>query len=220
MFQGPALTWCNSVVSARGTDDVDEMPWTEFKELMFKKYCPRNEIQKLEQEFWKLEMSGPAHQEYTTRFQEVSKLVPHLSTPESKWVERYVYGLAPQVHGLTMSARPKTSQEAIEISATFTDEVVRNGAFAKVEPNDKRKCNNKNTHVRSGRNSNSFKRPANAIRSYAATQLATPSNHTGRVGYAGPHPLCNKCNLHHVGHCQPCRKCNHLGHPEKNCRMG
>jgi hypothetical protein len=47
------------------------MPWTEFKELMLKKFCPRNEIQKLEQEFWKLEMSGLA-QEYTTRFQEVS----------------------------------------------------------------------------------------------------------------------------------------------------
>jgi hypothetical protein len=62
------------------------MLWTDFKELMLKKYCPRNEIQKLEQEFWKLEMSGPAHQEYTTRFQEVSQFVPHLSTPDpSGW---------------------------------------------------------------------------------------------------------------------------------------
>jgi hypothetical protein len=92
MFQGPALTCWNTIVSARGTDAVDEMPWTEFKELMLKKFCPRNEIQKLEQEFWKMSLNGPTHQEYTTRFQEVSQLVPHLSTPESKWVERYVYG--------------------------------------------------------------------------------------------------------------------------------
>jgi hypothetical protein len=143
-------------------------------------------------------MSGPAHQEYTTRFQEISQLVPHLSTPESKWVERYVYGLAPQVCGLTMSARPKTAKEAIKIYATFTDEAVRNGAFGKIESNDNRKLNNKSNHVGSSRN-NSFKRPANAIRSYAATQPPAPSNQTGRTSYVGPHPLCSKCNLHHVG---------------------
>jgi hypothetical protein len=113
MFQGPDLTWWNTIVYARSTDVVDKMPWTEFKELMLMKFYPRNEIQKLVQEFWKMSMSGPAHQEYTNRFQEVSQLVPHLSTLESKWVERYVYGLAPQVRGLTMSARPKTHQEAI-----------------------------------------------------------------------------------------------------------
>jgi hypothetical protein len=74
-------------------------------------------------------MFGPAHQEYTTRFQEFAQLVPHLSTPKSKWIERHVYRLASQVRGLTMSARPKTPQEAIELSATFTDEALRSGAF-------------------------------------------------------------------------------------------
>jgi hypothetical protein len=97
MFQGPALTWWNSIVSARGTDAVDEMQWTEFKELMIKKFCPRHEIQKLEQKFWKIKMFSPAHQDYTTRFQEVAQRVPHFSTPKSKWVEQYLYGLAFQV---------------------------------------------------------------------------------------------------------------------------
>jgi hypothetical protein len=68
-----------------------------------------------------------------------------------------------------MSARHKTAQEAIEISATFTDEAVRNGAFGKVESNDKRKWNDMKIHVGSSRNSNSFKKPANAIRNYVAT---------------------------------------------------
>jgi hypothetical protein len=169
MFQCPAFTWWNSIISARGADAVDEMLWTDFKDLMLKMFFPRNKIQKLEQEFWKMSINGPAHQEYTTRFQEVSQLVPHLSTPESKWVERYVYGLAPRVRGLTMGARPKTPQEAIEISTTFTDEGVRNVAFGKVEPNDKRKWTNKVNHVGASRNSNTFKRPANAIQSIAAT---------------------------------------------------
>jgi hypothetical protein len=90
-----------------------------------------------------------------------------------------------------MSAQPKTSHEAIEISATFTDEDVRNGAFGKVEPNDKRKWNNKVNHVGASRNSNTFKRPANAIRRYATTQPPAQANEAGRVGYAGPHPLFN-----------------------------
>jgi hypothetical protein len=68
MFQGPTLTLWNSIISTRGTDVVDEMQLTEFKELMIKKFCPRNEIHKLEQEFWEHEMYGLAHQEYTTRF--------------------------------------------------------------------------------------------------------------------------------------------------------
>jgi hypothetical protein len=38
MFQGPALTWWNSVVAARGADAVDEMLWTDFKEILFKKF--------------------------------------------------------------------------------------------------------------------------------------------------------------------------------------
>jgi hypothetical protein len=81
MFQGPALSRWNSIVSAGGTDVVDEMQWTEFKELMIKKFCSRNEIQKLEQEFWKLEMYGPTHQEYTTSILESCSTSPPFVYP-------------------------------------------------------------------------------------------------------------------------------------------
>jgi hypothetical protein len=119
-----------------------------------------------------------------------------------------------------MSARPKTYQDAIEISATLTDEAVRNGVFGKVKPNDKRKWNNKNNDVGSSRNSNSFKKPANAIRSYITTQPPSPANQTGRTGYAGSHPKCNQCNYHHSGQFQSFKKCNCQGHSEKNYKMG
>jgi hypothetical protein len=95
LFQGATLTWWNSIVSARGRDSLESMTWPEFKELVLKEFCPRNEIQKLEQEFQGLQMLGSAHQEYTTRFQEVAQLVPHLCTPESRWIERYIWGFAP-----------------------------------------------------------------------------------------------------------------------------
>jgi hypothetical protein len=124
LFQGVALTWWNSVISARGRDSLEAMSWPEFKELVVKKFYPRNEIQKLEQEFHGLEMMGPTHQDYITRFQEVAQLVPHLCNLESKWIEHYIWGLAPQVCSTTIGRNPKTAQEAIEFSAALTDEAI------------------------------------------------------------------------------------------------
>ncbi|GKE49566.1 hypothetical protein Tco_1480824 [Tanacetum coccineum] len=48
------------------------------------------------------------HAAYTDRFQELARLVPHLVTPESRMIERYVYGLAPQIRGMVAAMEPKT----------------------------------------------------------------------------------------------------------------
>nr|GEV56225.1 reverse transcriptase domain-containing protein [Tanacetum cinerariifolium] len=42
-------------------------------------------------------MVEAGHVAYTDRFHELARLVPHLVTPESRKIERYVYGLAPQI---------------------------------------------------------------------------------------------------------------------------
>ncbi|GJU33445.1 putative reverse transcriptase domain-containing protein [Tanacetum coccineum] len=40
-----------------------------------------------------------------------------------------------------------------------------------------------------------------------------------RKGYAGPHPLCNKCGYHHVGPCTvKCNNCKRVGHQTRDCR--
>ena len=70
------------VVLTKERDTVNKMSWEEFKTLVIEKYCPYNEVEKIETEFWKLEMVGAAHQEYTNRFNELSRLVPQLVTPE------------------------------------------------------------------------------------------------------------------------------------------
>jgi hypothetical protein len=59
LFRGSALTWWNSIVHARGCDGLEYMSWPEFKELVLNKFCLRNEIQKLEQEFQGLERVSP-----------------------------------------------------------------------------------------------------------------------------------------------------------------
>ncbi|GKB37860.1 putative reverse transcriptase domain-containing protein, partial [Tanacetum coccineum] len=40
-----------------------------------------------------------------------------------------------------------------------------------------------------------------------------------RKGYAGPHPLCNKCRYHHVGPCTvKCNNCKRVEHQTRDCR--
>ncbi|GJT56120.1 alkaline ceramidase-like protein [Tanacetum coccineum] len=45
---GVALTWCKSHVN--GQDTTHSMPWNTLMKMMTAKYCPRNEIKKLEME--------------------------------------------------------------------------------------------------------------------------------------------------------------------------
>ncbi|PWA60669.1 reverse transcriptase domain-containing protein [Artemisia annua] len=38
-----------------------------------------------------------------------------------------------------------------------------------------------------------------------------------RRGYAGPHPKCTRCNLHHSGDCPKYNVCQRTGHLGRNC---
>ncbi|GKA65027.1 hypothetical protein Tco_0764734, partial [Tanacetum coccineum] len=92
-----------------------------------------HEMQKLESELWNHAMVGAGHAAYTDRFHELARLVPHLVTPESRMIERYMYGLALQIHGMVAATEPKTMQKAVQISGALTDKAVRNESIKKVE---------------------------------------------------------------------------------------
>ncbi|GJT60046.1 hypothetical protein Tco_1003579 [Tanacetum coccineum] len=59
------------------------------------------------------------------RFHELAKLVPHLVTPESSRIKRYINGLAPQIRGMLWATQPTTIQIAIFTAGILTDEAVR-----------------------------------------------------------------------------------------------
>ncbi|GJY24438.1 putative reverse transcriptase domain-containing protein [Tanacetum coccineum] len=84
MLQGRALTWWNTLVQTRGRAAAIAQPWEDFKKLLMKEYCPDDEIQKLESEFWNHKMVGSDIDGYTARFHELARLVPHMVTPESQ----------------------------------------------------------------------------------------------------------------------------------------
>ncbi|GJY43758.1 hypothetical protein Tco_0431971 [Tanacetum coccineum] len=85
-----------------------------------------HEMQNLETMLWNHVMVGAGHVAYTDRFHELARLVPHLVTPESRKIERYVYGLALQIRGMVTATEPKTIQKVVQISGALTDEAVRN----------------------------------------------------------------------------------------------
>ncbi|GKE69370.1 reverse transcriptase domain-containing protein [Tanacetum coccineum] len=132
-FVGKALTWWNSQIRTVSREVAISMSWNDFKFMMIQEFYPSHEMQKLESELWNHAMVGASHVAYTDRFHELARLVPHSVTPESKMIERYVYGLAPQIRGIVPAMEPKTIQKAVQIFGALTDEAVRNGSIKKVE---------------------------------------------------------------------------------------
>nr|GEY99544.1 hypothetical protein [Tanacetum cinerariifolium] len=120
MLQGRALTWWNTLVQTRGRATTIAQSWEAFKKLLMEEYCPDDEVEKLELEFWNHKMVGSAIDGYTARFHELARLVPHMVTTESQRVNRYIQGLAPEIKAHVTSSQPATIQVAVSMANRLT----------------------------------------------------------------------------------------------------
>ncbi|GJR10028.1 putative reverse transcriptase domain-containing protein [Tanacetum coccineum] len=206
-FMNKALTWWNTQVQARGREAAIGMSWTDFKALLVEELCPSNEMEKLESEFWNHKMVGANHAGYTDRFHELAKLVPHLVTPESSRIKRYIAGLAPEIRGMLRATQPTTIQSAILRAGILTDEAVSCGTLTK--GNEKRKGVEESSKHGSGRNDD---KRAKVSKGFVAAT-------THRNEYVGSLPKCAKCLAHHPKDrpCLVCFNCQKPGHIARNC---
>ncbi|GKE24749.1 putative reverse transcriptase domain-containing protein [Tanacetum coccineum] len=165
-------------------------------------------MQKSESELWNHAIVGDSHAAYTDRFHELARLVPHFVTPESRMIESYVYGHAPQIRGMVAATEPNTMQKEMQISGALTDEAVRNGSIKKVK---KRGNVGETSKDKNGRDDNKRTRIGNVF--------ATTVNPVGRENM-GTYSKCTTCNSYHApgGPCRTCFNCNRPRHLAKDCR--
>nr|GEX38764.1 putative reverse transcriptase domain-containing protein [Tanacetum cinerariifolium] len=161
-----------------------------------------------ETELWNHAMVKAGHAMYTDRFHELARLVPHLVTPESRKIERYVYGLALQIRKMVATTEPKTIQKAVQISGALTDEAVRNGSIKKVK---KRGNVGEPSKDKNGKDDNKRAMSGNV---FATTVSPVRRENTGTW------PKCATCNSYHApeGPYRTCFNCNHPGHLAKDCK--
>ncbi|GKD67242.1 putative reverse transcriptase domain-containing protein, partial [Tanacetum coccineum] len=144
------------------------------KGLMRKEFCPNNELQKLESQFWCHAMVGAGHAAYTGRFQKLARLVPHLVTPKNKRIERML-----------------------------TDEAIRNGSLRKnTEKRGNGKELSRNENVRDdnkiSRTGRAFATITNPVRKEYMGMAPKCTNYSF---HHNPEMPCRKCmNYNRLGH--------------------
>ncbi|GKC92537.1 reverse transcriptase domain-containing protein, partial [Tanacetum coccineum] len=115
---GVALTWWNTHVKTIGHDATYGMPWKTLMKMMTDKYCPRNEIKKLEIEIWDLK------------------------------VEKYVSGLPDMIHGSVMVSKAKIMQDVIEFATELMDKKIRTLVERQIENKRKQDDNQQQQNKR------------------------------------------------------------------------
>ncbi|GJZ12682.1 putative reverse transcriptase domain-containing protein [Tanacetum coccineum] len=137
---GDALTWWNGQIRTLGPVAYS-MTWEVLKKKMTDKYCPQDEIKKLEIELWNLKVKGNDVPTYTERFQKLTLICTKFVANETEKVDKYISGLPDNIYGNVKSARPKTLDETIELANDLMDQKLR--TYAERQTDNKRKAGEK-----------------------------------------------------------------------------
>ncbi|GJQ94892.1 reverse transcriptase domain-containing protein [Tanacetum coccineum] len=217
-----ALSWWNSFAQPIGIEEAYKITWVEFKKLLIKKYCPRTEVQKMEDEFYHLTVKGNDLKTYVRRFQELATLCPTMVPDSEKMMEVFIGGLPRSIEGNVTASKPQTLEEAINIAQRLMDQVTKHTSMQvssdhKRKFNDRRTFNNNNyRNTNTNNHYNNYQPQQNRRQETFRSYVITPTENNGYIGNC---PLCKKCTLHHTRPCTVKRNtCNKVGHLTKNCR--
>ncbi|KAJ0592014.1 putative transcription factor interactor and regulator CCHC(Zn) family [Helianthus annuus] len=232
-LEGIALTWWNAQVQILGLAAANATPWEDFKELIKREYCTRDDIHKLENELYHLKMTGSEIEAYTKRSNELAILCPTMVDPPVKRIELYLKGLAPEIQSHVTSANLNNIQDIQRLAHRLTDQAVDQNKLPKrisatttatttpattsaTPSENKRKWDGDSSKGSVSVQSQAQQRRTNDYQS--PNQQSSGSQ--GQSGYRGTHPWCSRCNKHHSGRCrrEHCQRCLKPGHEAKDCR--
>ncbi|GJY60771.1 reverse transcriptase domain-containing protein [Tanacetum coccineum] len=183
-----ALSWWNSFAQPIGIEEAYKTTWSEFKKLLIKKYCPRTEVKKMEDEFYNLTVKGNDLKTYIRRFQELAILCPTMVPNSEKLMEVFIGGLPRSIEGNVTASKPQTLEEAITITQRLMDQVTKHNSVQgtndhKRKFDDRRTFTNNNYQNNRNNNNNNRNndhhqqqnRRQETVRAYAATPTENSS---------------------------------------------
>nr|GEU34656.1 reverse transcriptase domain-containing protein [Tanacetum cinerariifolium] len=116
---------CTEDCKVKFATEAYKITWVEFKKLLIKKYCPRTEVQKMEDEFYHLTLKGNDLKTYVRRFQELATLCPTMVLDSEKMMEAFIEGLPQSIERNVTASKPQTLKEAINIAQRLMDQVTK-----------------------------------------------------------------------------------------------
>ncbi|GJX63117.1 zinc finger, CCHC-type, retrotransposon gag domain protein [Tanacetum coccineum] len=193
LLKGEARHWWDMIKIARGDDVASVMTWEEFEDLVMENYCPQGLMDKLEEEFLKLQQNDMTVPKYTAKFNEKARFAKYQVATEERKIKRYIWGLRAGIRGPVQQARPATFQEAVELALMVEKE---NNRQLEEGGDNKRKRENRDDDVK---------------------KIKTNS---GKKENVGEYKLCTICKKTHKGECwhDNCRNCGKSGHTSKECK--
>nr|GEU52943.1 RNA-directed DNA polymerase homolog [Tanacetum cinerariifolium] len=149
---------------------------------------------------------------YTQRFQKLTQLCTRMVPGKEDQIERYDGCLHDNIQGNAMYAEPTRLQDAIRLANSLMDQKLKGYAIRSAENKRKFESNQRDNHAQQPPFKRQNVRGSNVARAYTAGGNEGPL-------YVRPHPLCNKCRLHHVRPCTiNCRICGKIGHFTRDCK--
>ncbi|KAI3813586.1 hypothetical protein L1987_18313 [Smallanthus sonchifolius] len=93
------------------------MTWEDLKKLIIQKFCPQNEIDRVENEFLNFKAGSKTHRQYTSRFNELAQL-----ETEERMIKYYVKGLPQRVRVHVKANLPSTFESVVNLSGIIYDD--------------------------------------------------------------------------------------------------
>ncbi|GJR38014.1 reverse transcriptase domain-containing protein [Tanacetum coccineum] len=214
-----ALSWWNSFAQPIGIEEAYKISWSEFKNLLIKKYCPRTEVRKMDDEFYNLAIKGNDLKTYIKRFQKLAILCPTMVPNSEKFMEVFIGGLPRSIEGNVTASKPQTLEESIIITQRLMDQATKHNSVQGTNDH-KRKFDDRtiftNNNHQNNRNNNNHNndhlqqqnRRKETVKAYAAT----PAENSRNCKNKGP---ATGSNLQPV--LVTCHTCGEKGHYKNQC---